>query len=121
VAAGREPLTASQGDHPARPPLRILGLDAAAALAVPAGRDGEVGADVEEVVLHAREPGPVGLREAGHGEGDAELGVQLVDVAVRLDARVRLAHPAHVAQVGLAAVAEARVDAGQVHRHRAGL
>ena len=31
---------------------------------------------------------------------------------------MRLGDPAHVAEVGLAAVAEARVDAGQVHGHR---
>ena len=44
--------------------------------------------------------------------------VELVDRAVGLDPRMRLGHPAHVAQVGLAAVAQARVDAGQVDGHR---
>src|SRR3712207_8896803 len=40
------------------------------------------------------------------------------DVPVGLDARVGLRHPAHVAEMRLAAVAELRVDPREVHRHR---
>jgi hypothetical protein len=85
--------------------------------AVAAVGDRDVGADVEQVVLdplqECGEPG----REPGQRERDAELGVQLVHRPVRLDPRMRLRHPAHVAQMGLAVVAEARVDPGEVHRH----
>ena len=48
-----------------------------------------------------------------------DLRVELVDGAVGLDARVRLGHAAHVAEVRLAAVAEARVDPRQVDGHGA--
>jgi len=88
-------------------------------LAVVAGGDREVGADIEQVVLDAAQPGVVGLRQAADGQRDAELGVQLVGGAVRLDARMRLAHAAHVAQVGLAVVAELGVDAGEIDGHPA--
>ena len=48
---------------------------------------------------------------------DAELRVELVDRAVGLDPRVRLGHAPHVAEVGLPAVAEPRVDAREIDRH----
>jgi hypothetical protein len=50
---------------------------------------------------------------------DADRRVQLVDRAVGLHARMQLGDAAHVAEVRLAAVAELRVDAGQVDGHRA--
>ena len=110
---------------------RELGVDLVAGLLQPGGllgrqpqpravaavRDADVGADVEQVVLDpAQEPGEP-LREARQRERDAELRVELVHRPVRLDPRVRLGHPAHVAEVGLAVVAQARVDAGEVDRH----
>ena len=61
----------------------------------------------------------VALGEALGRQREADERVELVDVAVGLDARVGLGHPAHVAQVRLAAVAQARVDARQVDRHEA--
>ena len=85
--------------------------------ALAAGRDREVGADVEEVVLDAAQPVGVLRRQALDGERQADLRVELVDRAVRLDARVGLRHPAHVAEVRLAAVAELGVDPGEVDRH----
>ena len=80
-------------------------------------RDRDVGADVEEVVLDPPQPLGVAVGEPAARERDAELRVELVDGAVGLDPRVRLGHPAHVAEVGLAAVAEAGVDAREVDGH----
>ena len=89
----------------------------AQAVAIAARRHGEVGAEVEQVVLDPAQPRRVRVRQAVGHERDAELRVELVDVPVGLDPRVRLGHPAHVAEVGLAPVAVARVDAGEVDRH----
>ena len=97
-------------------PLRLLGRDAQAR-AVAAVRHRDVGADVEQVVLHAPQPLRVAVGQPAARERDAELRVELVDGAVGLDPRVRLRHPAHVAEVGLAAVAEAGVDAREVDGH----
>jgi hypothetical protein len=85
-------------------------------LALPAGGDRDVGADVEQIVLDPLQP--LGMRNARHGQRHADLRVELVDRPVGLDPRVGLRHPAHVAQMRLATVAEARVDAGQVDGHR---
>ena len=54
-----------------------------------ARRDGQVGADVEELVLNALEHGAELARHLS-GENDPEGGVQLVDRPVRLDAPVEL-------------------------------
>jgi hypothetical protein len=77
----------------------------------------DVGADVEEVVLDPPQPLGVAVGQPAARERDAELRVELVDRAVGLDPGVRLGHPAHVAEVGLAAVAEAGVDAREVDGH----
>ena len=90
---------------------------ALAAAGVGALRDAEVGAEVEEVVLDVAQPRRVGLGEPVDGERDADLRVQLVDGAVGLDARIGLRDAAHVAEVGLAVVAQAGVDAGEVDGH----
>ena len=63
------------------------------------------------------QPFPEALGQLVERQGHPELRAELVDRPVGLDPRMRLGNPAHVAQVGLAAVAEARVDAGQVDRH----
>src|SRR3954452_4519431 len=97
-------------------PADLLGREAQP-LALAAGRDGEVGADVEELVLHAAQPVGVLRRQPLDRERQADLRVELVDRPVRLDPRVGLRHPAHVAEVRLAAVAELRVDPGEVDRH----
>ncbi len=86
-------------------------------LTVAALGDRQVGAEVEEVVLDAPQPLRVAVRQAVHGEGDADVGVELVDLAVGLDALVRLGDAAHVAEVRLATIAQLRVDAGEVDRH----
>ena len=99
-------------------PRGLLGPHAQA-LALAALGHGDVGADVEEVVLDPPQPLAVALRQVGHRERDADLRVELVDGAVGLDPRVRLGHPAHVAEMRLAVVAEARVDAGQIDGHGA--
>ena len=55
----------------------------------------------------------------GSASVDAELGVELVDRPVGLDPRMRLRHAAHVAEVRLAVVAEARVDPREIDCHGA--
>ena len=100
-------------------PRRLLGREPQA-LAVAAVRDRDVGADVEQVVLDAPQEAGEALVERRQRERDAELGVELVHRPVGLDPRVRLGYPAHVAEVGLAVVAEARVDAGEIDGHGAG-
>jgi hypothetical protein len=74
----------------------------------------EVGADVEEVVLHVSEDGDHVVVETALGDRQAEVGVGLVDVGVRDEARIGLGGLAHVAQAGPAGVAGAGVDAGEV-------
>src|ERR1700685_2926941 len=69
---------------------------------------------IEQVVLDVRQPLGVGRVEILDRERHSELRIELVDGSVRLDPGVRLGDPAHVAEVGLAAVAEACVDAGEV-------
>ena len=79
--------------------------------------NGEIGADVEEVVLDVTEPGDVLLRHAGGRNGDADLGVQFVNRSVCLNPRVDLRHAAHVAQMSFAIVAEAGVNLCQIDGH----
>jgi len=81
-------------------------------------RTAEVCAHVEQLVLDAAQLVGMLGRQVGQREQDADVAVELVDRAIGLDPRMGLGHPAHVAQVRLALVAELRVDAGQVHRHR---
>jgi hypothetical protein len=121
----------SARDHE-RSELRQLGVDLVAARLEPARLlrrhaqaspvaavwHGDVGADVEQVVLHVLEPRRVAGRHARARQRDAELRVELVDGPVRLDPRMRLRHAAHVAEVRLALVAVARVDAREVHHRR---
>ena len=97
-------------------PGGLLGQDAQA-LALAALGDGDVGADVEEVVLDPLQPLAVARRQLALRERHAEVGVELVHGAVGLDPRVGLRDPAHVAQMGLSAVAEAGVDTCQVYGH----
>ena len=52
--------------------------------------------------------------EAADGERHADVGVGLVDVGVGLQPQVVLGGDAHVAETGLAGVAGAGVDAGEV-------
>ena len=73
---------------------------------------GEVGADVEELVLDPRQRLAQTLRHVA-GEDDAERGVELVDGAERADPAVELGDAGAVAERGLAAVAAARVDPRQ--------
>jgi hypothetical protein len=80
-------------------------------------RDRDVRPDVEEVVLHPAQPLRIAIGEPPARERHAELRVELVDRPVGLDPRVGLGDPAHVAEVGLAAVAKAGVDAGEVDGH----
>jgi hypothetical protein len=75
-------------------------------------RDGEVGADVEELVLHALERRAQRVRQLA-GKDDAEQRVQLVDDPVRADARVELRRARAVAEARLARVAATRVDLRQ--------
>jgi hypothetical protein len=105
VAGLLEPLRVGGGD-PQRRELRV-------------GDDGraQVGADVEQVVLDARQQrAHLGLRPAQR-QCDADDAVGLVDVGVGHQTRVGLGHPAHVTEVRLAAVPGLRVDARQPDRH----
>jgi hypothetical protein len=95
-------------------PLDLLALHGELALAA-SRRQTKVGADVEEVVLDSSQPVPLALGKLGVGrQRDPDLGVELVDRSVGLDAGVRLRDPAHVAEMRLAVVAEAGVYAGEV-------
>ena len=86
------------------------------ALAAGGEGNGEVGTEVEEVVLDPRERAAqrgVELVEREHG---AELRVELVDHPVRGNARIELRDPRPVAKARLAGVASARVDPRQAYR-----
>ena len=75
----------------------------------------DVGADVEELVLHALEHRAQRVRER-RSEREADLGVQLVDRSVRGDQGIALRGPRAVAERGLAEVTAARVDPRQPDR-----
>ena len=89
-------------------------------LALPLGGrwDREVGADIEQVVLHPPEPAGEPLGHPGGEQRHADGRVQLVHRAIRLDPRMELRDTAHIAEVGLSAVSELGVDPGQVDGHR---
>ncbi len=74
----------------------------------------EVGADVEQVVLHVYQDGADVLLQVVR-QRDPELRVRLVHVGVGVQPRVVLGRDAHVAEPRLAAVTRACVDAGEVH------
>ena len=124
------------GDHERAQRLE-LGVDLVAALLEPLGVLGapRAGARGSPPSVAARAPTGRRRRRAGRsararshsancsgrpGASSATpiVRVQLVDRAVGLHARMQLGDAAHVAEVGLAAVAELGVDAGQVDRHR---
>ena len=99
-------------------PLHLRGDDAqrsSAALAA-LGR-AQIGAEIEQIVLDARQH-RVGLG-IGMEPRQADRGVGLVDRAERLDPQRLLRHAAAVAERGLSLVAAARVDAGELdHRQQ---
>ena len=100
-------------------PGRLLGGDPQAlafGIRVLGRRD--VGADIEQVILDALQPGEKARRHVGDRERDSDLRVALIHRPVRLDPRVSLGDAAHVPEVRLARIAEAGVDARQVDRHR---
>src|SRR5829696_270906 len=78
-------------------------------------RHADVGADVEELVLHTLEHGGH-LRGRLRREREAQERVDLVDRAESGDTAVELRHPAPVAEARLPSVAGPRVDAGQADR-----
>src|SRR5207253_2575220 len=78
-------------------------------------RNGQVGTDVEELVLDALEHSAQLLRRLGR-EREPDVRVQLVDGAEGRDAAVELRHARAVAERRLSAVAAARVDPRQPHR-----
>src|SRR5918999_3175396 len=78
-------------------------------------RDGEVGADVEELVLHAFERSPEVVGDLSrHRMPDVR--VQFVDGAEGADAAIELGDTTTVAEARLATVASARVDACESNR-----
>src|SRR6185369_16913231 len=95
-AAGQDELL--QGREARVPPLdqRVKARDLGAfQQRVP--RDAELAAEVEEVLLHLRESRADVLRHV-FGEHQAERGVELVDVAERLNAGVVLGYARAVAE-----------------------
>ena len=89
-----------------------------AALGLALGR-AEIGAEIEQVVLDARQHGvgfgivlPAQRCAADGAARQADHRVGLVDGAVGLDPRIVLGHALAAAERGLAAVAAARVDTG---------
>src|SRR5690348_2048971 len=75
----------------------------------------QVGADVEEIVLHVCENGHhVGV-EFTQTQRHPDVGVRLVDGGVGVQTWIVLRGHAHVTQPGLSAVAGSRVDPRQVH------
>ena len=90
--------------------------------AAPSARAGllrrrQLGAEVEQIVLYARQHG-VERRLGGGGEaGDADGGIGLVDRAIGFDAQIVLAPPLAGGERGGAGIAAARVDFVETH-HR---
>ncbi len=72
-------------------------------------RGGEIGAEVEEFVLHRAQHRRVGrIRDVKQGDADGAVG--FVDIADRLRPRMRLGDARPVGEAGGAGVAGARVD-----------
>ena len=89
-------------------PLDLRRDDAQRAVDLP-GR-GDIGAEVEQVVLDARAAQSRALAVGQRGDSDADRGIGFVDLADGRHPQARLADPAAVDQPGAAAVAGARVD-----------
>ena len=79
-------------------------------------RDRQLAAQVEEVVLDAREARGDGVRQR-LGEKEAQRRIELVDIADRVDTRRILRHARAVAQAGRAGVARARDDLREAMAH----
>jgi hypothetical protein len=73
-------------------------------------RNGEVGADVEEVVLDTRQRLSQSLRERAVCEHHPDRRVELIHRAEGADAAVQLRHARAVAERGLSSVTRARVN-----------
>ena len=82
------------------------------ALALVVQRHREVGAQIEEIVLHLLEPGTELGGEVA-GEHETEDRVELVDGAVRLDPLIGLGHAAPIAETRLPRVSGSGVDPRQ--------
>ena len=79
-------------------------------------RDGQLPAEIEKIVLHARETGADVLGKR-LGEQGADVAVQLVHAAQRIDAGAVLRDAAAVTQAGIALVAGSRIDPAQPMAH----
>src|SRR5262245_4052843 len=79
--------------------------------------NGELAAEVEQVVLHLLEHGPH-LRGNFFRKNQSDTAVQLVDVAEGGDARAVLRHPGAVAKPGFARVPGARGDLREAVAHQ---
>ena len=98
-------------------PLDLRGDDAQRALGLAAlMRGGEIGAEIEQIVLDARQHG--GERALGAKPRQTEHGIGLVHRAIGFDAEVVLGHAPAVDQRGLALVAAAGIDARQPDHQR---
>ena len=80
-------------------------------------RVAQVGADVEQVVLHGGAAPRDIVGQLAQGQRHADRGVALVDVGVRGDPRIGLRRPARSRPAGRAGVAGLGVDAGEVNGH----
>ena len=94
--------------------LHLFGRDAQP-LAFVLERDGEVGTEVEEVVLDLLEPGAELRRELAR-EDQPEQRVELVDCSVGLDPGIGLGHAAAVTEARLPCVPGAGIDPRQPNR-----
>ncbi len=81
-----------------------------------AGRGGEVGAEIEQIVLDARQHGGDGA--LGAKPSQAQDGIGLVHRAIGFDARIVLGHAPAADQRGLAGVAAAGIDAREADHQR---
>ena len=83
-------------------------------------RGAEVGAEIEQIVLDARQHCiRIGIRRRTHMQPrQPDRGIGLIDRAERLDPERLLWHARAVAERGLARVAAPCVDAGEAHHQR---
>ena len=102
VAPALEPVDVLRG----HPELRLLGVARPQRL-------GQVGAQVEQLVLDGAQHRGHLRRQLAEGQRHAEGGVGLVHVPVRLDPRIGLPGHRHVGQPGLAAIPGSGVDTGE--------
>ena len=84
-------------------------------------RDGELSAEIEQVVLHLGQARGRGVIRQLVRQQNADCAVEFVDTAQRLDARRVLAHARPISQSGTAIITGTRDDSRQAIPHAATL